>query len=219
MPSIIYNKLYYTPRQKICQVHYTILCIFTYNKPHINVFPNYSRIKSVVILHIPISVILAFLYKFTDKVLYFQILYCIMKMYQFITALPSQERKNKMKISEIKALICDDSILVRKKLTDILKSAGITAIYEATNGIQAVEQYKEHTPDITFMDIVMPEKTGLEALEDIKKINPDAKVVMASTIGTQSNLTAAIKAGAFDFLQKPVQDEDIYKILNTFTKE
>lgn len=125
----------------------------------------------------------------------------------------------KMKISEIKVLICDDSILVRKKLKDILKSAGISAIFEATNGIQAVEQYKANNPDLTFMDIVMPEKTGLEALEEIKSYNADAKVVMASTIGTQSNLTAAIKAGAFDFLQKPVQDEDIYKILNTFTKE
>lgn len=124
-----------------------------------------------------------------------------------------------MKISEIKVLICDDSILVRKKLTDILKSAGITAIFEATNGIQAVEQYKTNNPDLTFMDIVMPEKTGLEALEEIRSYNADAKVVMASTIGTQSNLTAAIKAGAFDFLQKPIQDEDIYKILNTFTKD
>lgn len=124
-----------------------------------------------------------------------------------------------MKISEIKVLICDDSILVRKKLTEILKSAGITAISEAKDGIQAVEQFKANNPDLTFMDIVMPEKTGLQALEEIKAYNPDAKVVMASTLGTQSNLTDAIKAGAFDFLQKPVQEEDIYKILNTFTKE
>ncbi len=124
-----------------------------------------------------------------------------------------------MKISEIKVLICDDSILVRKKMTDILKSVGITAIFEAVNGIQAVEKYKENNPDITFMDIVMPEKTGLEALEEIKAYDSGAKVVMASTIGTQSNLAAAIAAGAFEFLQKPVQDEDIYKILNTFTKD
>ncbi len=124
-----------------------------------------------------------------------------------------------MKISEIKVLICDDSILVRKKMTDILKSVGITAIFEAVNGIQAVEKYKENNPDITFMDIVMPEKTGLEALEEIKAFDSGAKVVMASTIGTQSNLAAAIAAGAFEFLQKPVQDEDIYKILNTFTKD
>lgn len=124
-----------------------------------------------------------------------------------------------MKISEIKVLICDDSILVRKKLTEILKSAGITTVSEAVNGVQAVEQYKANNPDLTFMDIVMPEKTGLEALEEIRAYNGEAKVVMASTIGTQSNLTAAIKAGAFDFLQKPVQDEDVYKILNTFTKD
>ncbi len=124
-----------------------------------------------------------------------------------------------MKISEIKVLICDDSILVRKKLTDILKSAGITAIFEAVNGVQAVEQYKSNNPDITFMDIVMPEKTGLEALEEIKAFDSNAKVVMASTIGTQSNLAAAIAAGAFEFLQKPVQDDDVYKILNTFTKD
>ena len=124
-----------------------------------------------------------------------------------------------MKISDIKVLICDDSILVRKKMTDILKAAGITEIYDAKDGVQAVEQFKAHNPDLTFMDIVMPEKTGIEALREIKQYNSAAKVVMASTVGTQSNLTDAITAGAFEFLQKPVQDDDVYKILNTFTKD
>lgn len=124
-----------------------------------------------------------------------------------------------MKISELKVLICDDSILVRKKMSDILKAAGITEIYDAKDGVQAVEQFKAHNPDLTFMDIVMPEKTGIEALREIKQYNPAAKVVMASTVGTQSNLTDAITAGAFEFLQKPVQDDDVYKILNSFTKD
>lgn len=124
-----------------------------------------------------------------------------------------------MKISEIKVLICDDSVLVRKKLADILKTAGITEIAEAKDGVQAVEQFKATNPDLTFMDIVMPGKTGIDALKEIKQYNPAAKVVMASTVGTQSNLTDAITAGAFEFLQKPVQDEDVYKILNSFTKE
>ncbi len=124
-----------------------------------------------------------------------------------------------MKISDIKVLICDDSILVRKKMSDILKAVGITEIYDAKDGVQAVEQFKAHNPDLTFMDIVMPEKTGIEALKEIKQYNPAAKVVMASTVGTQSNLTDAITAGAFEFLQKPVQDDDVYKILNSFTKE
>ncbi len=124
-----------------------------------------------------------------------------------------------MKISELKVLICDDSILVRKKMSEILKAAGITEIYEAKDGVQAVEQFKANNPDLTFMDIVMPEKTGIEALREIKQYNPAAKVVMASTVGTQSNLTDAITAGAFEFLQKPVQDDDVYKILNSFTKD
>ncbi len=124
-----------------------------------------------------------------------------------------------MKISDIKVLVCDDSILVRKKMSDILKAAGITQIFEAKDGVQAVEQFKANNPDLTFMDIVMPEKTGIEALREIKQYHPAAKVVMASTVGTQGNLTDAISAGAFEFLQKPVQDDDVYKILNTFTKD
>ena len=124
-----------------------------------------------------------------------------------------------MKISELKILICDDSILVRKKLTDILKKLGITAVHEAVDGVEAVELYREYKPDLVFMDIVMPIKTGLEALMEIREFDNDAKVVMASTIGTQSNLVTAIKAGAYEFLQKPVNDEDVLKVLNSLIRE
>lgn len=130
-----------------------------------------------------------------------------------------QERTKFMKISELKILICDDSILVRKKLTDILKKLGITAVHEAVDGVEAVELYKEYKPDLVFMDIVMPIKTGLEALMEIREFDNDAKVVMASTIGTQSNLVTAIKAGAYEFLQKPVNDEDVLKVLNSLIRE
>ena len=123
-----------------------------------------------------------------------------------------------MKITELKVLICDDSILVRKKLKDLLKAAGITEIYEAVDGQKAVDLYKEHKPNLAFMDIVMPIKSGIDALVEIREYDPSAKVVMASTIGTQNNLVSAIKAGAFEFLQKPIREEDIFKVLNTFTK-
>lgn len=123
-----------------------------------------------------------------------------------------------MNISELKVLICDDSILVRKKLTEVLKKAGITLLFEAKDGVQAVETYKTIKPDVVFMDIVMPVKTGLDALVEIREFDPEAKVVMASTIGTQSHLVSAIKAGAYDFLQKPVKDEDINKVLAKITE-
>lgn len=120
-----------------------------------------------------------------------------------------------MNISDIKVLICDDSILVRKKLGDTLKKLGVAEINEAKDGLQAVELYKQLNPDVVFMDIVMPGKTGLDALKEIKQHNPAAKVVMASTIGTQSHLVDAIKAGATEFLQKPVKEEDVKKVLES----
>ena len=124
-----------------------------------------------------------------------------------------------MNISELKVLICDDSILVRRKLSDVLKKAGITTIIEAKDGVQAVELYKENKPDVVFMDIVMPVKTGLDALVEIKAFDNNAKVVMASTIGTQSHLVSAIKAGAYEFLQKPVRDDDVNKVLSKLTEK
>lgn len=118
-----------------------------------------------------------------------------------------------MVLSEIRVLICDDSILVRKKMTDLMTKLGCKEIYTATDGENAVEQYKANLPDITFMDIVMPKKTGVEALKEILAVNPKAKVVVASSVGTQGNLKEAIEAGAYDFLQKPISDADVEKIL------
>ena len=119
-----------------------------------------------------------------------------------------------MKISEITVLICDDSPLIRKKLSEILGKVGISDIIQAEDGEQAVEKYKENSPDLVFMDIVMPRKSGLDALREIKSFNKDAKVVIASTVGTQTNLIKAIKEGAFEFLQKPVKEDDVLKVIN-----
>ncbi|MBQ9483491.1 MAG: response regulator [Ruminiclostridium sp.] len=124
-----------------------------------------------------------------------------------------------MKITDITVMVCDDSPLVRKKLSEILARIGITKVLHAEDGVQAVNEYKEKRPNLVFMDIVMPNKTGIEALREIREIDSDARVVMASTVGTQGNLIAAIKEGAFEFLQKPVKEEDVLKIINRMLKE
>ncbi len=124
-----------------------------------------------------------------------------------------------MKISDITVMICDDSPLVIKKTGNVLRKIGINSIITASDGEEAVTQYKSSKPDLVFMDIVMPKKTGLDALREIRGYDPDSKVVMASTIGTQSNLIAAIKEGAFEFLQKPIKEEDILKVINRMLKE
>lgn len=116
-------------------------------------------------------------------------------------------------LNDTKVLICDDSILARKKIKDCLKSMGCMSIFEAADGQQAIDFYKEKKPDITFMDIIMPKVEGIEALKTILEINPDAKVVMASSVGTQAYLTQAIEAGACNFIQKPFDAEQIEKII------
>lgn len=122
-----------------------------------------------------------------------------------------------MEHKKIKVLICDDSILVRKQMKDHLTSLNNVEFDEATDGIQAVEKYKNFRPDVVFMDIVMPEKTGIDALIEILAYDKNAKVVMASSVGTQSKLKNAIEAGAFDFLQKPIEMDQIDKILNAIS--
>ncbi len=122
-------------------------------------------------------------------------------------------------LSQAKILICDDSMMVKKKMKTMLSAYGIGNISEASNGKEAVEKFVEIQPDITFMDIVMPEMTGVEALKIIKTAAPDAVIIMATSIGTEGNLTEAIKYGASDFLQKPVDEEQLTKLLDNYFKE
>ena len=114
----------------------------------------------------------------------------------------------------MKVMICDDSMFIRKKMKDAIAAAAPDAeIVEAFNGRQAVEKYQSEKPDIVFMDIIMPEKSGVDALIEIIAIDKNAKIVMASSVGTQENLKQAIHAGAYDFLQKPIEDEAVAKII------
>jgi len=124
-----------------------------------------------------------------------------------------------MEVSKMKILLCDDSILVRKKMKQHINSLGCFNVFEAVNGIEAVNMYKENNPDLVFMDIVMPEKTGVDALKDILAYNKKAKVVMASSVGTQNHLKVAIETGAYDFLQKPIDFDSVTKIVTKVAKE
>lgn len=120
----------------------------------------------------------------------------------------------------LRILICDDSILVRRKLRESIEhSYEFVEIIEAKNGQMAVDLYLETKPDLVFMDIVMPEKDGIQAVREIKAINQDARVVMASSTGTQANLRKAIEAGAFEFVQKPWEQITIDNIISKLLSE
>ena len=115
-----------------------------------------------------------------------------------------------MSKKDIKLLVCDDSILARKSITAMLNSFGYDNIIEVSNGEDAVNRYKEEKPDVVFLDIVMPVKDGITATKEIREFDHEAKIVVISSVGTQTHLREVIKAGAKDFIQKPV-DKDLLK--------
>ena len=110
-------------------------------------------------------------------------------------------------------LVCDDSILARKNLCGILNSFGYTDISEVSNGEDAVNYCKENKPQLIFLDIVMPVKDGVTATREIMQDNPDSKIIIVSSVGTQTNFKEAIKAGAKDFIQKPIDEELLKQVL------
>jgi two-component system, chemotaxis family, chemotaxis protein CheY len=102
-------------------------------------------------------------------------------------------------------LVCDDAIFMRTMITDILSQAGYDVVGEAESGAQAVQRYRDLRPDLVTMDIVMPDMGGIEAVREIVKQDPDAKILMCSAMGQQALVVEAIQAGAKDFVVKPFQ--------------
>jgi two-component system chemotaxis response regulator CheY len=88
--------------------------------------------------------------------------------------------------------------------------------YEAKNGQEAIDLYEAHQPNIVFMDIIMPEKDGIEALRGIKVVDAKAIVIMLSSVGTKNNLKMALSLGASDFIQKPWDVNNLNTILQKY---
>ena len=104
-----------------------------------------------------------------------------------------------------KILIVDDAAFMRTLLKNILFPKGYEIAGEAENGAIADEKYKALKPDLVTMDIVMPDMGGIDAVREIVKQDPNAKILMCSAMGQQALVVEAIQAGAKDFVVKPFQ--------------
>lgn len=114
-----------------------------------------------------------------------------------------------------KVLLVDDAAFMRMRCAKLLTENGY-AVDEAENGLEAVEKYQQIKPDLVLMDITMPVMDGLAAVTEIKKIDPNATIVMCSALGQQNTVMSAIKAGAKDFIVKPYQPEKILSTIKRF---
>lgn len=116
-------------------------------------------------------------------------------------------------------LVVDDAAFMRMLLKDILGNGGFEIAGEATSGAEAVRKYKELQPDLVTMDIMMPDMDGIQAVQEIKALDPNARIIMCSAMGQKEMVVEAIKAGAKDFIIKPFQAERILETLEKTMKE
>ena len=130
----------------------------------------------------------------------------------------SAEEKIELDGRSLRILVTDDSKLLRKKLRLELEKHGCEVL-EAENGKEAVMKTLQDKPDGVFLDIVMPEVGGIEALRVLKEVSPDLPVIMLSSAGTPQKLMETLKLGALDFIQKPYTSVQIKKALESIRKK
>lgn len=115
-------------------------------------------------------------------------------------------------------LIVDDAAFMRMTIRKMLEAHDYEIAGEAENGLDAIKKYIEFKPDVVLLDITMPEMNGVEALQNIKKLDPGAKVIIVSAMGQQAMVAQAIQSGAKDFIVKPFVEErlvaSVEKVLN-----
>ncbi len=117
----------------------------------------------------------------------------------------------------LRVMVVDDALFMRNMLKDIFVRAGFEVVAEAENGEMALNLYQEVKPDLVTMDIVMPKKSGIEALQEIMTADPDACVIMVSALGQDSLVLEAVECGARDFIVKPFKEDKVLEIVKRIT--
>ncbi len=114
----------------------------------------------------------------------------------------------------IRVLIADDHTVVRGGLSALLEDVeGIDVIGEAADGVEAVLKTRSLKPDVVLMDLMMPRKTGIEAIEEIKHENPGARILVLTSYSDDDKVFAAIKAGALGYLLKETSTQDLLQAI------
>lgn len=112
-----------------------------------------------------------------------------------------------------RVMIVDDAEFMRMVIRDILLKHGHEVVAEVSDGEEAVQTYLEVKPDLVLMDIIMPDMNGKEALQKLLLIDPDAKVVMCSSLGQQALITESMKIGAMGFIIKPFEPDGMLDVI------
>lgn len=110
-------------------------------------------------------------------------------------------------------LLCDDSRALRMLTAQQIDACGYELAGEAENGIRAVEQYQALKPNVVLLDLVMPKVDGKAALKRILELDPEARVVVLSSLGAQNDIEHCLRMGAKSYLQKPIDRDTLARVL------
>jgi two-component system chemotaxis response regulator CheY len=111
-------------------------------------------------------------------------------------------------------MVVDDALFMRNKCSQVLKQNGYDVV-EVASGTEAINAYKKSRPDAVLLDITMPDMDGLQALKELLKIDPSARISMCTAMGQQNMVIEALKAGAVDFVVKPF---DVARVMDAVKK-
>jgi two-component system chemotaxis response regulator CheY len=106
-------------------------------------------------------------------------------------------------------LVADDASFMRQMIREIVEDDGHEVVGEASDGVEAVEEFRRLHPDVVTMDIVMPKRSGIDAVKGIIELDPGACVVMCSALGQETLVSEALQAGARDFIVKPFNPDGV----------
>jgi two-component system chemotaxis response regulator CheY len=120
-----------------------------------------------------------------------------------------------------KVLVVDDSIAIARQLTKMVESfGGYQVVGHAKNGAEAVKLFKTLEPDIVLLDIVMPMMDGLQSLRTLMRLDPEAKVIVISSVGgVGQKVEEAIRLGARSVVSKPFEEEKVKSVLERVLQE
>lgn len=113
-----------------------------------------------------------------------------------------------------RVLVVDDAAFMRKLVTDVITDGGHEVVGQAGTGVEAVERFLALRPDVTTLDITMPEKDGIAALKEIIAEDSQARVVMCSALGQDSKVLESMQLGARDFIVKPFEPERVLSAID-----
>lgn len=120
---------------------------------------------------------------------------------------------------KVRVMAVDDSSFMLSVISAYLEGSEFEVVETARNGKEAVEKMKACAPDVILLDIVMPGEDGIETLEKLLSVDPNVKVIMVSSLGTEDAVLECLKRGAKNFLQKPFEQDKLQSLIRDTIKK